>query len=129
MSSNDQSKKNLKNKINWNGNKGGKEMVHAYLNNSKRLLTDDGETLEYIRITREVIDDLLATEPEELVLFFAVRDNDLNKPDDKQCFTLVLASAKTTDGQLSIVTDPVYDKFDPCPDECLPYANAADDPH
>lgn len=116
--------------INWtnsDGSPGAKQMIEKYLCHPNRILTSNNEPLEYIRIKLNDVQQLLGMpttdEQKEVLLFFGVSIDDLDEPDaSKQDFTLIMASAECVDGNLSVKTEPVFNKFDPCPDKCLQYA-------
>ena len=112
-----------------------KPMIEKYLCHPEKVITTDNVPLEYIRISKDDISELLQNDDiKEVLVFLAVSYDDFNRTDpNEQDFTFVIAGAECVtkaDGStnLEINTDLVYNQFKPCPDECLKYKDIADKP-
>jgi hypothetical protein len=114
-------RKDSSREINWETL--GQLMVSEYQSHPQRIrVPADGyqHTLRGVRIlashVRMIIDQASC---QEVMLFFAVRADDLGKPDAQQFFTIVLAGIDTNNNLMT--NEHVYDYCDPCPKNCPHY--------
>jgi len=101
----------------------GIPMVSEYQSHPARVkIPVDGyqQTWKGVRVLADHVRNII-NQPncQEVMLLFAVRADDLQKPDDQQLFTIVIAGVDTNNNLMT--NQYVYDYCDPCPKNCPNY--------
>lgn len=106
----------MSNSLNWSD---AKNMLKAYQTNSKALLKNPPNGTEILKgFTIEKADMraiMSNSEVEDIFVMPAVNLEDLNKPDEEQSFTVILAGL---DSYGDIVENSAVDFAAPCPKSC-----------